>query len=81
MNPMHFLVFGAGAIGTYIGGSLELHAQQGGPRHQVVFLERPDVAAEVQPRGLRLDLQGQEYAVSGVQVAGTIEEALSAGPW
>lgn len=80
-EELRWLVFGAGAIGTYIGGSLALHAQQGGPAHRVVFLERPEVAAEVRPRGLQLNLNGEEHAVKGVQVAGTIEEALAAGPF
>ncbi|HNO32425.1 MAG TPA: 2-dehydropantoate 2-reductase N-terminal domain-containing protein, partial [Anaerolineales bacterium] len=47
---MKFLVFGAGAIGTYIGGSLVL----GG--HQVVFVEQPKMAEELRTKGLRLDL-------------------------
>ncbi len=82
MNPdLSWLIFGAGAIGTYIGGSLALHRQPGGPGHQVVFLEKPEVAAEIQERGLRLNLDGQEHAVSGVHVAGSIEDALSLGPF
>jgi 2-dehydropantoate 2-reductase len=82
MNPdLSWLIFGAGAIGTYIGGSLALHRQPGGPGHQVVFLERPEVAAEIQQRGLRLNLDGQEHSVSGVHIAGSIEDALSMGPF
>lgn len=48
---MNFLVFGAGAIGTYLGGFL---ARQG---HKVVFLERSSAAEELQKRGLRLDMR------------------------
>ncbi|MFH1909414.1 MAG: 2-dehydropantoate 2-reductase [Chloroflexota bacterium] len=44
------LTFGAGAIGTYIGGSLALAG------HRLVFLEQPAVAAELRERGLSLDL-------------------------
>ena len=44
------LAFGAGAIGTYIGGSLALAG------HQVVFVEQPKVVDELRERGLRLDL-------------------------
>ena len=51
-EPLRLLSIGAGAIGTYIGGSLAL----GG--HQVVFVERPDVAERLRARGLRLDLRG-----------------------
>jgi 2-dehydropantoate 2-reductase len=44
------LVFGAGAIGTYVGGSLVLAG------HRVVFVEQPPIAAELRERGLRLDV-------------------------
>lgn len=80
-QDMRWLIFGAGAIGTYIGGSLALHRMPGGPGHQVVFLEKPEVAAEVQQRGLRLNLDGQEYTVNRVHVAGSIEDALTMGPF
>ena len=50
MQPLKILSFGAGAIGTYIGGSLALAG------HQVVFVERDKVADELRERGLRLDL-------------------------
>ncbi len=49
-DSLKILSFGAGAIGTYIGGSLALAG------HEVVFLERPDVAEALRTRGLRLDL-------------------------
>ncbi len=44
------LVFGAGAIGTYVGGSLVLAG------HRVVFIEQPSITAELRERGLRLDV-------------------------
>jgi 2-dehydropantoate 2-reductase len=44
------LIFGAGAIGTYVGGSLALAG------HRVVFVEKPSIAAELRERGLRLDV-------------------------
>ncbi len=50
VKPISVLVFGAGAIGTYVGGSLALAG------HRVVFIEQPSVAAELQGRGLRLDV-------------------------
>src|SRR5215208_7487755 len=49
-GKLNVLVFGAGAIGTYIGGSLALAG------HQVVFVEQPKVVDELRERGLRLDL-------------------------
>ena len=54
MEKLNFLTFGAGAIGTYIGGSLALAG------HQVTFLEQPKVAGELAQRGLRLELQNAE---------------------
>ncbi len=50
MQQLRILSFGAGAIGTYIGGSLALAG------HKVVFVEQPAVASELQERGLKLDL-------------------------
>ncbi len=49
-NKLKVLVFGAGAIGTYIGGSLVLAG------HRVVFVERPRNVAELRTRGLQLNL-------------------------
>lgn len=58
---MNFLVFGAGAIGTYIGGSL---ARMG---HRVIFLEQSKVSAELQKRGLRVDLGSVQYSLTSDQ--------------
>ncbi|HEY5729266.1 MAG TPA: 2-dehydropantoate 2-reductase N-terminal domain-containing protein, partial [Anaerolineales bacterium] len=53
-NPINgnlkVLTFGAGAIGTYIGGSLALAG------HQVVFVEQQKVVDELREKGMRLDL-------------------------
>jgi len=54
---LKFLVFGAGAIGTYIGGSLALAG------HQVVFVEQPEMVKELRRQGLRLDLTIDESVV------------------
>ncbi len=72
---LSILVFGAGAIGTYIGGSLALHGQR------AVFLERPEVAVELGERGLRLNLDGQEHRISNPAVTGSLESALAMGPF
>src|SRR5687768_12515746 len=87
------LTFGAGAIGTYIGGSLALAG------NQVVFLERPAKVDELRVRGLRLDLtlDKRHLHLAQVQVRGTqdasvvdpssfvivssLEEALRYGPF
>ena len=83
-GKMKVLVFGAGAIGTYIGGSLALAGQQ------VVFVERPKTVDELRQRGLRLDLTldkgRQTKAASRVDpasfvIVSTLEDALRYGPF
>lgn len=49
-SGMKILVFGAGAIGTYVGGSLVLAG------NQVVFVEQPGMVKHLREKGLRLDL-------------------------
>lgn len=49
-TPLKFLIFGAGAIGAYIGGSLILAGQS------VTFIEREKNIEALKTRGLRLDL-------------------------
>jgi 2-dehydropantoate 2-reductase len=90
-HPLKFLSFGAGAIGTYIGGSLALAG------HQVVFVERPEVAIDLKTRGLRLDLsrltrrKGEslppniDYSAveirESVLFTASLDEALTNGPF
>ncbi len=50
MDKLNILSLGAGAIGTYIGGSLALAG------HNVVFLEQPPVVDILGAQGLTLDL-------------------------
>ena len=80
MEKLRPLVFGAGAIGTYIGGSLAL---AGNP---VVFVEQPAAAEELRRRGLRLDLTAAHRSVftiqdSSVIFASSLEQALKTGPF
>ena len=84
MANLKILTFGAGAIGTYIGGSLALAGEQ------LVFLERSEVAEEVRRRGLRLNLTldkrrntKEAYVLNPASfvIAGTLEEALRYGPF
>jgi len=81
---MKFLSLGAGAIGTYAGGSLALAG------HEVVFLERPEVVEDLRERGLRLDLSADKrresreaFVVppSAFRAAPSLEEALLYGPF
>lgn len=83
-GKLKVLVFGAGAIGTYIGGSLALAGQQ------VVFVEQPRVVEELRQRGLRLDLtldkrRGMKDAArvdpASFVIVSTLEEALRYGPF
>ena len=78
------LVFGAGAIGTYFGGSLALAG------HQVVFVERQNVVDELKEKGLRLDLTAdnrrktRDVSVVGPRsfvIVSSLEEALRYGPF
>ncbi len=74
-NPLRVLSFGAGAIGTYIGGSLALNG------HAVTFLERPAIAAELREGGLRLKLLEREESILKPSLAASLEEALTQGPF
>lgn len=73
--PMNWLVFGAGAIGTYVGGSLLYEG------HQVTFLEQPSTAQEIRQRGLHLQLNGQLIKIPGPFVVASMEEAKQNAPF
>jgi 2-dehydropantoate 2-reductase len=68
--PLKILVFGAGAIGTYVGGSLALAG------HEVVFVERPQVAEQLRQRGLHLHLSGEEHHLPSPQISASLQQAL-----
>ena len=87
-NPINgklkVLTFGAGAIGTYIGGSLALAG------HQVVFVEQQKVVDELREKGMRLDLtldarrrtkDASRLEPSAFVIVATLEEALRYGPF
>jgi 2-dehydropantoate 2-reductase len=92
-GKLKILTFGAGAIGTYIGGSLALAG------HPVVFVEQPTVVDELRSRGLRLDLTTDErrktlapgasadakdastLAPSSFVIVSALDEALRYGPF
>ena len=83
-GKLKILSFGAGAIGTYIGGSLVLAG------HQVVFVEQPKVVDELRERGLRLDLTLDERRKtkeaslinpSTFVIVASLDEALRYGPF
>ncbi len=66
---MNVLVFGAGAIGGYLGGSLALQ------KNRVVFLERPHNLDRLK-NGITLNLGDQVHRVSDIQVVTSIPDAL-----
>jgi len=67
---MNWLIFGAGAIGSYIGCSL---AHRGDP---VTFLEQPSVAAEIRRSGLHLHLGQETLHITEPHIAESLESAL-----
>ena len=69
-NKLNILSIGAGAIGTYFGGSLALKD------HNVVFLERPEVAQELRNGRLKLNLGGNEFEVKAPNVVDNLPDAL-----
>jgi 2-dehydropantoate 2-reductase len=72
-NPLKVLSFGAGAIGTYIGGSLALSG------NRVVFIERPKTAQQI--KSLTLTIEGDTKVIEAPIMTSSIEEALQYGPF
>jgi 2-dehydropantoate 2-reductase len=72
---LRFLCFGAGAIGTYLGGSLA-HAG-----HSVVFLERPEPAERLRQSGLTIHRDAETLRIEAPQIAINLDEALTTGPF
>jgi 2-dehydropantoate 2-reductase len=80
LKKTNFLIFGAGAIGTYIGGSLAIAG------NRVVFVEQAGAVEELRAHGIRLDLKNDRRSIiniqdSSVSFAASLEEALSFGPF
>ncbi|MCC6187609.1 MAG: 2-dehydropantoate 2-reductase [Anaerolineales bacterium] len=73
---MRFLVIGAGAIGSYVGGSLAA------AQHDVTFLARPATASLLRERGLHLQPAPAAAPVSvrRVTAVATVAEALAGSP-
>lgn len=75
MVQLNILSIGAGAIGTYIGGSLALQG------HRLTFLERPGAATDLADRGLLLTLGDGEHRISKPVVFDSLTQALNAHPY
>jgi len=69
-----FLTLGAGAIGSYLGGSL---AQNG---HDVVFLEREKDIASLQNQGIIMDIEGNRSTISSPKYLSSLDQALNQKP-
>jgi 2-dehydropantoate 2-reductase len=72
-NRLRVLVFGAGAIGTYVGGSLAL---QGFP---VVFVEKPEIARLLHKQGMQLQIGEKKQSLKDPNIAESLSEALEKG--
>lgn len=84
MSDLKILCLGAGAIGTYAGGSLALAGAD------LVLVEQAEASAEIRKRGLRLDLthdprrsrkDASILEPSKFVVAGSLAEAIRYGPF
>lgn len=70
---MRFLIFGLGAIGTYLGVSLIKGGQS------VVFVERPDALPSLDSLQLRLELHGEHLSVDKPEIVSSLPAALEKG--
>lgn len=70
---VRFLFIGAGAIGTYVGGSLAVAG------HDVVFTEQPAAAEAIAASGLRLTRGGETAHVRDFEIFGSPGDALASG--
>lgn len=84
MPGLRILCLGAGAIGTYVGGSLALEGES------LVFVARGSALGEIRRRGLRLDLtldprrRGREATIlepKSIVTVESLQEALQYGPF
>jgi len=71
LDKLNVLVFGAGAVGTYVGGSLALK------KHQVTFVERPEPAEQLAKQGLTLALPAEKAHLENVNVSTDLVAALT----
>lgn len=72
---MRFLFLGAGAIGTYVGGSLAASGEE------VAFIEQPGPAEQIARAGLTVETASGTKVVRDVTLFTDAATALDAGPW
>lgn len=75
MTDLNLLVIGAGAIGTYIGGSMLLSGQR------VVFFDRPGTAEPIMTSGMRLVIDGETRVIANPLIEESLVDALKRGPF
>jgi len=75
MTDLNLLIIGAGAIGTYIGGSLLLSGQR------AVFLDRPGTADSISAAGMKLIVNGHTRVIEHPVVMESLSEVLQKGPF
>jgi 2-dehydropantoate 2-reductase len=63
-----YLVFGAGGIGTYVGGSLAMQGED------VVFVERQRDISDLQKRGLHLVIENLKYQFDSPRCIGNLHQ-------
>jgi len=69
-KKLKILCFGAGAIGSYVGGSLLSHG------HEVHFLDRPDAIEKIKKFGIRLVLSEGSYNITPDNLWTSLDEAI-----
>lgn len=72
---MRFLVLGAGAIGTYVGGSLSARG------HEVGFVERPAVVQQLARTGLAIHRGSHTRTERDLRLFTSDADALAAASW
>jgi 2-dehydropantoate 2-reductase len=70
VDRLNILAFGAGAVGTYIGGSLALAG------YALTFVERPAALPDLQAHGLRLQLSSTARRSPGLAHSGRLEHVV-----
>jgi 2-dehydropantoate 2-reductase len=71
---MHYLIFGAGAVGGFLGARLALSGQH------TTLLARPGIAADWKAKGLRIVDKSREETLSNPNVIDDLNQALAESP-
>jgi 2-dehydropantoate 2-reductase len=69
-----FLILGAGAIGSYLGGSLALIG------HDIIFLEREKDIPALQRQGIILEIAGERKNIPSISFSHSLDHALAPKP-